>query len=109
MAPGGRNLEMLPPIGSIVKPTFAIAAVNAAHGIAPRESERKSLRNVLIALGEANMGSALSRGLHWGALSPVILGVGVPWVLGLVWMLLGWAGSVLAESMKGSKGTSLLL
>lgn len=58
---------MLPPIGSIVKPTFVIAAVNAVHGMAPRESERKSLRKVLIVVGEANIGSSLSRGLYWGA------------------------------------------
>lgn len=58
---------MLPPIGSIVKPIFVIAAVNATHGMAPRESARKSLRKVLIAVGEVDMGSSLSRAFCWGA------------------------------------------
>lgn len=49
---------MLPPIGSIVKPTFVIAAVNAVQVMAPRASARKSLRNVLMVVGEAQMGSA---------------------------------------------------
>lgn len=98
---------MLPPIGSIVKPTFVIAAVNAVHGMAPRASERKSLRNVLMVVGEAHMGSAL--GGEWGrsTVTAVVSGAGMPCVLGLAWVALGWAGSS-TGLMKGSKGTCLL-
>lgn len=109
-SPGGRNLAMLPPIGSIVKPTFFIAAVNVVHGMAPRESERKSLRKVLMAVGDANIGSAFGGGLG-REMVPSVSGAGMPWVLGLVRVLvlvvLGWVGST-AGLMKGSKGTFLL-
>lgn len=105
-SPGGRNLAMLPPIGSIVNPTFFIAAANVVHGMAPRESDRKSLRKVLIAVGDANIGSAFGGGLGTGMV-PSVSGAGMPWVLDLVWVVLGWVGSA-AGLMKGSKGTFLL-